>query len=54
MAKDELPHHADGLVHVTVTEDDERGFPAQLQRNLLQVAERAAEDPQIKRISKQL
>lgn len=38
------PHHAHGLVHVTVTENDERGLPAQLQRNLLQVAEGTAED----------
>lgn len=37
-----MTHHADGLVHVTVVEDDERRLPSQLQRNLLQVTERTA------------
>ena len=37
-----VSHHADGLVHVTVAEDDERRLPSQLQRHLLQVAQRTA------------
>lgn len=35
-------HHANSLVHVTVTEDDKRRLPAQLQRNLLQVTDSTA------------
>ena len=37
-----IAHHAHSLVHVTVAEDDEGGFPAQLQRHLLQVTDRTA------------
>lgn len=34
-----VSHHSHSLIHVTVTEDDERRLPTQLQRNLLQVAD---------------
>lgn len=37
-----VAHHAHGLVHVTVAEDDEGRLPTQLQGNLLQVADGAA------------
>lgn len=33
-----VSYHSHSLIHVTVTEDDEWRLPAQLQRNLLQVA----------------
>lgn len=34
-----VSYHSHSFIHVTVTEDDEWRLPAQLQRNLLQVAD---------------
>lgn len=34
-----VSYHSHSLIHVTVTENDEWRLPAELQRNLLQVAD---------------
>lgn len=49
-----MSHHAHSLVHVTVTEDDEGRLPAQLQRNLFQVADGTAAGTQSCRAGRRL
>lgn len=34
-----FPHHANSLIHVAVTEDEEGGLPPELQRNFLQITD---------------
>lgn len=48
----ERTYHAHSLVHVTVTEDDERGFSSELQRNFLHVADRTASEGEQTRCTK--